>query len=217
MIHAYNKVYLNDVQKLMSNMFDYALYDMNIDPDMFMTIFISSKYSKLIEQGNPYIVSGKSGVEVAQAIISSYMPDTTFPDIKFSLDRSPYYWAGYVLSYYQWYTAKRFKDILKRIKISEILSMYKLYHEMDITNVIEALNEKYDNVVLPTNLRIIRENRGLSQSELSKFSSINIRSIQLYEQRVNDIDKAQCQTVYKLALALSCDMEDLLEHPEQEH
>jgi hypothetical protein len=32
-------------------------------------------------------------------------------------------------------------------------------------------------------------------------------------ERVNDIDKAQAQTVYKLSRVISCEMEDLLERP----
>lgn len=32
-------------------------------------------------------------------------------------------------------------------------------------------------------------------------------------ERVNDIDKAQAQTVYKLSRVIGCEMEDLLERP----
>ena len=63
-------------------------------------------------------------------------------------------------------------------------------------------------------MRKIRESRQISQSELSKMSGVSLRSIQLYEQKVNDIDKAQAQTLYKLAHALGCSIEDLLENPE---
>ena len=41
----------------------------------------------------------------------------------------------------------------------------------------------------------------------------SLRSIQMYEQRNNDIDKAQGHTLYKLSLALGCEIEDLLESP----
>lgn len=62
-------------------------------------------------------------------------------------------------------------------------------------------------------LKKLRENRGLSQSELARASGVSLRSIQMYEQRVNDIDKAQAQTVYKLSRVIGCTMEDLLEKP----
>ena len=35
----------------------------------------------------------------------------------------------------------------------------------------------------------------------------------MYEQRKNDIDKAQGQILYKLAVTLGCSIEDLLEMP----
>lgn len=59
----------------------------------------------------------------------------------------------------------------------------------------------------------LRESRGLSQAELAKISGVSLRSIQMYEQRVNDIDKAQAQTVYRLSRVIGCAMEDLLEKP----
>jgi hypothetical protein len=37
---------------------------------------------------------------------------------------------------------------------------------------------------------------------------------QVFKQRVNDINKAQAHTVYKLARALYCKVEDLLEDPQ---
>ena len=60
---------------------------------------------------------------------------------------------------------------------------------------------------------VMRESRGLSQAELAKESGVKLRSIQMYEQRVNDIDKAQAQTVYKLARVIGCNVEDLPENP----
>ncbi len=42
----------------------------------------------------------------------------------------------------------------------------------------------------------------LSQSELAEQSGIKVRNIQMYEQRVNNIDKAQAQTLYKLCYSV---------------
>ena len=64
-----------------------------------------------------------------------------------------------------------------------------------------------------SNLKRIRENRGLSQAELAEQSGVNLRNIQMYEQRVNGIDKAQANILYKLSRVLGCNVEDLLENP----
>ena len=62
-----------------------------------------------------------------------------------------------------------------------------------------------------TNLQRIRLERGLSQSQLAKAANVKLRSIQAYEQKTKEINKAQLQSACKLAKALSIRPEDLLE------
>ena len=61
------------------------------------------------------------------------------------------------------------------------------------------------------NIKKIRTERGYSQSKLSELSGVNLRMIQHYEQGVKDINSAQAITIYNLAQALNCNMEDLLQ------
>ena len=68
--------------------------------------------------------------------------------------------------------------------------MYYLYHEMDITQFIDSMKRFYNRSEIEANLKCLRENRGISQSELSEISGVKLRSIQMYEQKINDIDKA---------------------------
>ena len=85
---------------------------------------------------------------------------------------------------------------------------------MDVDHFVIDMNIKYNSIELETRLKTIRENRGISQIELSKLSGVKLRSIQMYEQKVNNIDKAQAGTIYKLSRVLGCTIEDLLESPE---
>lgn len=62
-----------------------------------------------------------------------------------------------------------------------------------------------------TNLKHIRTAFGVTQKELAEMSGVSLRSIQMYEQRNKDINKAQSDSLYRLAKALGCLMEDLLE------
>lgn len=62
-----------------------------------------------------------------------------------------------------------------------------------------------------TNLKRIREARGLSQAKLAEISGVNVRMIQYYEQGVKDINAAAALTVYRLAQALDSTVEFLLE------
>ena len=62
-----------------------------------------------------------------------------------------------------------------------------------------------------TNLKRIRMDCGLSQSQLATQSGINVRMIQYYEQQTKDINKAVAATVYRLACALVCKRDELLD------
>lgn len=60
-------------------------------------------------------------------------------------------------------------------------------------------------------LKEIRTQQGLSQSLLSKEANVSLKTLQAYEQGDRDIKKAQAETVYKLAKALNCKMEELID------
>lgn len=66
------------------------------------------------------------------------------------------------------------------------------------------------------NLKRLRSEAGISQSKLSELSGVNLQMIQKYEQGVKDINKAQGETLYKLAQALDCTIEDLLKKEAEE-
>lgn len=55
------------------------------------------------------------------------------------------------------------------------------------------------------------ERRGGKRTQLARASGVGLRSIQMYEQRQKDINRAQGLTLYALARALRCRMEGLLE------
>ena len=145
---------------------------------------------------------------------NTHIPTNNFLPVYFPPERSAEYWVGWALAEYQWITCKRFKSIFSRISFSEIRAMYRVYHEMDIIHFIEDMDTRYREVEKEPQLKVIRESHGLSQRELAELSGVKLRSIQMYEQKVNNIDKAQAGTVYKLSRVLGCTVEDLLENPE---
>lgn len=62
-----------------------------------------------------------------------------------------------------------------------------------------------------SNLAQFRRIVGYSQQVLAQISGVNLRMIQQYENRSRDINKASVQTVWLLAKALRCDVNDLIE------
>ena len=75
------------------------------------------------------------------------------------------------------------------------MALYSPYHEMDIRQFVDKMNELV----------------GLNQRELAELSGVPLRTIQQYEQRQKDINKAQAQHLVMLAQVLCCDMRDLME------
>lgn len=216
MTHAYSELYLSDAKKSLGSMVDYAVHDCEYNVDWMIELFMKSGYAKQFEKGSPIIVGGMSGIELTRKIIEKIFKKELEVDATQPMDKSPEYWAGWALADYQWYSGYRFEDIFDKVKMSEIVDMYHPYHEMSIEHFYEAMDKKMDRIVGETKLKKVREAAGLSQSDLSKRSGVSLRSIQMYEQRNNDIDKAQGHTLYKLSVALGCDIEDLLERPNKD-
>ena len=53
---------------------------------------------------------------------------------------------------------------------------------------------------------------GCSQAELARLPGVSLRSIQMYEQRNKNINKASVETAHRLAKVLGCRVEDLMEY-----
>ena len=89
--------------------------------------------------------------------------------------------------------------------------MYYTLHEADISKFADILDTRMKEYFPDTNLKRIRTAYGCTQAELAKRSGVSLRSIQMYEQRNKDINNAGVSTVYRLAKALGCTIEDLIE------
>ena len=71
----------------------------------------------------------------------------------------------------------------------------------------EQLDKLYASV---SNLKKQREKLGVSQSMLSKKSGTSLRTLQVYEQRAKDINKASVGTVKNIAETLGCNIEEII-------
>ena len=211
--HAYSEEYISDAMQNLGDMVDYAVHDCGYEADEFFELFISSGIASLFETGNPKYVAGMSGVELTQAVLRQAKGQSEFPEDTFSEAYGREYWAGWILAYYQWISKRRFEDIVfSGLPLSRICDMYIL-HEADESKFAESANQIIEQYKIErkTKLQMIRKARRMTQQELSRASGVTLRMIQLYEQRQNDINKAQVNVVLSLAKALGCQVEDLLE------
>jgi DNA-binding Xre family transcriptional regulator len=212
MMHAYNENYLNNADITLGEAMDYIVNDCGISGDEFMDMFIISEIAHEFERGNPKYVAGKSGIEIAEEVLEKIKGNRPSTQITFRENKTPEYWAGWALAQYQWYTASSFNNIQRNLPFSEIVKLYPTLHEVDITKFYTVAEDLIAKKNTQSNLKRIRTAAGITQKKLAEESGVTLRSIQVYEQYNKDINKAQAITLAKIARALGCEIEALLEH-----
>ena len=211
MTHAYQEIYLSNAQAMLGDAFDYAINVCHIPGSSFVKLFVASTVSKRLENGEPSYLSGKSGIEVAMEILAETtgkVPDAA-PQEHFG--RSREYWIGWAVAYYQWFSGRSYSDIFQVVSFEDLQKMYDPLHEADITKFSDILDARMREFFADTSLKRIRTAYGCTQVELAKRSGVSLRSIQMYEQRNKDINKASAETLLRLSRVLGCTMEDLME------
>lgn len=140
MIHAYAEIYLDDAMRNLGEAFDYAANDCNIELDDFMEQFIRGGLAEQFGSGVPKYVSGLSGIELVWEVASQSGQQWELPEPGVEYDRSPEYWCGWILAYYQWNTGRTFKDINQYISMKDILKLYPTLHEAAEEKFVDTLN-----------------------------------------------------------------------------
>lgn len=211
MTHAYQEIYLSKAQSAMGDAFDYAVNTCAILGTDFVKLFIASSVSKRMENGEPAYLAGKSGIEIVREIVAETKGQELQIEPQEHFGRSKEYWIGWAIAYYQWYSGRKYSDIFKVLSFEDLQKMYYTLHEADITKFVDIVDSKIKEYFSETNLKHIRTAYGFTQAELAERSGVSLRSIQMYEQRNKNINKASADSMYSLAKALGCTMEDLIE------
>lgn len=212
MIRAYSDEYLDDAMRNLGEALDYAVNGCYMAADAFMELFVVSNLAAQFETGVPKVVSGISGTELVWEVLRQSGMEMKYPEPQIEYECSAQYWCGWILAYYQWYTGRSFKNIHSYISMEEIEKMYPALHESPEEKFIDVVNKRIRNRNMPTNLQTLRKNAGYSQRVLSEKSGVNLRTLQQYELRAKDINKAAGWIISALSKTLGCRMEDLLEY-----
>lgn len=210
-MNAYYDGYVSDAQETLGNMMDYAVNSCDMDPDEIFIMFLNSGVAEQFEKGNPRYVAGMTGAELTKEVVLKLTGKQLEKPEEYFLDKSPEYWSGWILAYYQWRTCRSFRKIHQIISLSEIICMYPTHHEADVERFVETVNKIYTKRHNKTYLQQLRENTGMTRIDLSVQTGIDEQVIESLESDFNLIRKRNALELFCLAQALGCKMEDLME------
>lgn len=141
MTPAYDKLYLSVAQKCLAGMLDYFVNHLGYSLREAWKLFLESPLSARFEQGDCSVVAGRSGPELAMDILWEKQIPFTKDEPSISQGRSREYWVGWALAYYQWDNGLTFAEIEKKVPIEKVRTMYMPYHEMDIKQFRDEMNQ----------------------------------------------------------------------------
>lgn len=130
--NAYSEVFLSDAMSNMGEALEYATCACGIEGQLFLNDFVKSGVAERFGTGEPRLISGMSGIELAEIVLERCGRPTP-SEGKSIVGYSPEYWAGEVYAYYQWYSGCSFAEIFQAAPFEQVLQMYWLLHETDIS------------------------------------------------------------------------------------
>ena len=211
---AYSEMYLEDAMRTLGEAVDFALCDQGLNPPELTAILSNSLEMKQFEHGVPRVVCGMSGDELACEIIARAGLKPAECRAIYPFDRSPQYWAGWVLAYTQWMSCLGFSDLFEVAPLDWIIGSYHPLHEAPEDKFAELVINKWNKVQTDRKgLKAARKATGLTQKQLATQSGVKLRAIQLYEQNQLDLRRASVSSALALANTLDCAIEDLIWQP----
>lgn len=140
MMRAYIEPYLKGVMRNLGVMAHFCINEYGLSPERFSDLFAHSHVAEQISMGNPRFLAGMSGKEMADMLIESSADIKAKSISSDTYQVNPEYWAGWVMAYYQWYTAKSFCQMYADGQTYEkVLMMYHPMHEADLAKVVEMM------------------------------------------------------------------------------
>ena len=214
MTYAYSEMYLEDAMRTLGEAVDFALFDQGLTPTELTAILSNALEMKQFERGIPRVVCGMSGDELAREIIARAGLKPAECRASYPFDRSPQYWAGWVLAYTQWASCLGFSDLFEIGPLDWIIGSYHPLHEASEDKFAQIVVDKWNKAQADKKgLKAARRAAGLTQKQLAAQSGVKLRAIQLYEQNQLDLSRASVSSAVALAKTLNCSIADLIWQP----
>ena len=214
MTYAYSEMYLEDAMRTLGEAVDFALCDQGLTPAELTAIMSNALEMKQFERGMPRVICGMTGDELARDIIAHAGLTPVRCRETYPFDRSPQYWAGWVMAYTQWMSGLGFNELLEVAPLDWIIGSYHPLHEASEDKFAQIVIDKWNKAQADKKgLKAARKAAGLTQKQLAAQSGVKLRAIQLYEQNQLDLRRASVSSALALAKSLDCALEDLVWQP----
>ena len=209
---SYAEVYLDDAMRNMGEMTEYAAEVCHISLDLLFHMFIVSGYARRWERGDPAVLCGLSGTELGGRILEECgVVDGNRHLALIRYDTEQNYWCGWFVAFYQWKKRISFSQLFMTVREQDLFRLYPALHTASEEKGVEVLDQLQRERSQITRLQTYRKKLGLSQQELAERSGVNLRTLQEYEVRRKDINRAAAEKLVALADVLLCSPETLLE------
>ena len=207
---SYPEVFLNDAMENLACFFDYAINCYGAYGDEVSDLLSMSQLGEAFGAGDPHYLCGMSGIEMFYELNRSHgYPNDRLPAPFPRFERTPEYWVGWAAAYVQWRLGITLAQLFEVLPYKQFNELYGVAHEAPEEWLALRVASWMQRAGSCTRLAEARRRLGISQRELAHRSGVSLRSIQMYEQRNKDINKAHAGSLAALAKALHVTMEDL--------
>ena len=215
-MHPYPEELLPATMSALGKAFDFADKHLPEGLASFYELFVCSDVARTFDGPDAHPDLNGSGIQLVLSVCEGVSSEGL--DLMLMSERRPdkghrerAKWCGTLLAYHQWDTGATFRAISTYLGIDELFSLFEERGKEPLPQISAHIAQTLAIRTAPTRLHHYRAEAGLTQHGLAAASGVSLRSIQQYEQRKKDINRAQARSVWLLSQALGCSMEDLLE------
>lgn len=181
---------IQDIRDTFARYFVIAIHN-KMHPAAFTDYLINSKYVTEIENGNLIEISDISVEEGYHSIVGNNIAK----DDSFGIYNDAY-WCGHC--YFELFLTlhKPFSYLFLKLPLAEMLDLYKVYHEMDISQLEEYFHDREKEETI---LRLLCRRHRCSINKLSKATGISVNTLNKYRSSDKSLYSASFQNIYRIS------------------
>jgi hypothetical protein len=181
---------IQDIRDTFARYFVIAIHN-KMHPAAFTDYLIDSKYVMEIEKGNLFEISDISVEEGYHSIVGNNIAK----DDSFGIYNDAY-WCGHC--YFELFLTlhKPFSYLFLKLPLAEMLDLYKVYHEMDISQLEEYFHDREKEETI---LRLLCKRHRCSINKLSKATGISVNTLNKYRSSDKSLYSASFQNIYRIS------------------